>query len=208
MSVQGVLANVNWTDLVLTADKEGTNVKVDGKNFTDADNQRNKASGEYLAGDVDNHKVIIRSSEYWWKLVVLAGKVGFQVPHVQGGSAKGFHTMELEANKSVTWPTDCGIILFLTLVAGRPQHAPGWACGHSWDEASTSSEKKYSPAIHDDICLLILVYHVLRMSSYVEMLIEKEEGSEEWWQYLSYISILDILGRAMHVDVFWLCLCD
>jgi hypothetical protein len=45
----------------------------------------------------------------------------FQVPHVKGGSAKGFHTLQLEADKSVMWPIDCATILFLTLVAGHPK---------------------------------------------------------------------------------------
>jgi hypothetical protein len=40
MSVNGVIQNVKWTDLMLTANKEGTYVKVDGNNFTDTDNQR------------------------------------------------------------------------------------------------------------------------------------------------------------------------
>jgi hypothetical protein len=42
-------------------------------------------------------------------------------------------------------------------------------------------------AIHNDIWLLILVYQVLKMSSYVESLVEKEKGGEEWW-YPSCIS--------------------
>lgn len=119
MSVNGVIQNVKWTDLMLTANKEGTYVKVDGNNFTDTDNQRwvghptydsatdsyltsiqNKESGHFLARD-ESFKVVMSKSPYSWKLVVLKGQVAFQVPHVEGGSAKGFHTLQLEADKSV-----------------------------------------------------------------------------------------------------------
>ncbi|KAG2036798.1 hypothetical protein BDR03DRAFT_958950 [Suillus americanus] len=120
MSVHGVITNVNWTGLVLTADNDGAKVKVEGKNFIDTDNQRwigqlkyesstdeylttiqNKASTNYLAVDVQMNTVFMSSSEYWWKLDVSRGRVGFQVPHVQGGSEKGYRTLELEADKSV-----------------------------------------------------------------------------------------------------------
>jgi hypothetical protein len=87
----------------------------------------------------ESFKVVMSKNPYSWKLVVLKGQVAcvlgresdqaylltmrcrFQVPHVEGGSAKGFHTLQLEADKSVMWPIDCGTILFLTLVAGHPE---------------------------------------------------------------------------------------
>jgi hypothetical protein len=120
MSVNGVIQNVKWTDLMLTANKEGTYVKVDGNNFTDTDNQRwighptydsatdsyltsiqNKESGHFLARD-ESFKVVMSKNPYSWNLVVLKGQVAFQVPHVLGGSEKGFDTLQLEADKSVT----------------------------------------------------------------------------------------------------------
>lgn len=53
----------------------------------------------------------------------------FQVPEKKSGSeasanATSFYTLELEADKSVTWPIDRSAMLFLTLVAGHPQ-VPG-----------------------------------------------------------------------------------
>jgi hypothetical protein len=55
----------------------------------------------------------------------------FQVPEKKSASdseasanATSFYTLELEADHSVTWPIDRSAMLFLTLVAGRPQ-VPG-----------------------------------------------------------------------------------
>jgi hypothetical protein len=36
-------------------------------------------------------------------------------------TTRGFYTLELEADQSVTWPIDRSAMLFLTLVAGHPQ---------------------------------------------------------------------------------------
>ncbi|KAG1851905.1 hypothetical protein F4604DRAFT_1933842 [Suillus subluteus] len=119
MSINGVIQNVKWTDLVLTQSIDGTKVKVDAKNFTLGDNQRwigqpvynsskgisettiqNKGSGDYLAWD-DQYKVIISDVERFWKFVYINGQASFQVPHAQGDSSPSFYTLELDADKSV-----------------------------------------------------------------------------------------------------------
>lgn len=123
MSINGVIQNVKWPELVLTAANGGA--KVDGANFTMTDNQRwigeyqydqpththlgtikNKDNGNYLAWDA-NMKVVMNGSQYWWKLVFGDGLVGFQVPEKKSASeasanATSFYTLELEADKSVT----------------------------------------------------------------------------------------------------------
>ncbi|KAG3229943.1 hypothetical protein P692DRAFT_20827110, partial [Suillus brevipes Sb2] len=122
MSINGVIQNAKWPELVLTEASGGA--KVDGENFVKSDNQRwmgefdyqpevdryigtiqNKNSGDYLAWDADMN-VVMNGSKYWWKLVVGGGYVGFQVPEKKSGSeasanATSFYTLELEADKSV-----------------------------------------------------------------------------------------------------------
>ncbi|KAG2337564.1 hypothetical protein BDR05DRAFT_970074 [Suillus weaverae] len=122
MSVNGVIQNVKWPELVLTSENGGA--KVEGKNFVMTDNQRwvgtykwdeptqkmlvaiqNKETGNYLAWNSEM-KVVMSSSEYWWKSVLVKDQVGFQVPEKKAAAAsandESFYTLELEADKSVT----------------------------------------------------------------------------------------------------------
>ncbi|KAG2342268.1 hypothetical protein BDR05DRAFT_1060298 [Suillus weaverae] len=122
MSINGVIQNVKWSQLVLTLVDSG--VEVEGKKFVQTNNQRwigsykwddatqqmlvaikNKETNYFLAWTAEL-KVVMNSSEYWWKLVYVRDQVGFQVPEIKAAAAsandESFYTLELEADKSVT----------------------------------------------------------------------------------------------------------
>ncbi|KAG2342270.1 hypothetical protein BDR05DRAFT_964237 [Suillus weaverae] len=123
MSINGVIQNVKWPELVLTSVDGGA--KVEGKHFDGTDKQRwtgtykwdeetqqmllaimNNDTGNYLAWTAEM-KVAMKDNEYWWKPVSVKDQFGFQVPKKEAATAasadaRSFYTLQLEAGGAVT----------------------------------------------------------------------------------------------------------